>query len=117
MLTVDQRRWPGDGGVADNDAIDRAIPDDFCHFDYLAFLKVWCNLEYQTWPMGRYWRGLELVTSLCYIRKQAFQQIPILKPAVVFFDMSKPRQKDELHCTHRSPGVLGLDTLTTNTSA
>ena len=84
MLTVDQRRWPRNGCVANNDTIDCAISDDFCHFPYLAVLKVRRNFQYQTWPTGRYWRRLEFVTSFCYIRKQTFQQFPILKPPVVF---------------------------------
>ena len=67
----DNGQWC-DGGVADNDTIDRTIPDDFCHFDYLAFLKVWRNLEHQMWLMRHYWRWLKLVTSLCYIHKQTF---------------------------------------------
>ena len=76
MLTVDQRRWPGDGGVADNDAIDRTILDDFCHFDYLVFLEVRRNLEYQTWTMGRYWRGLELVMKPLLHPQASFLAFP-----------------------------------------
>ena len=112
--TVDESRGTRNGRIADNNPVDPTLSDNRSNVRELRLAQVWSNLDHQLGCSGEAGSRRDFLTGSVHpIQKICQRGARLEAPRYDVRTCTTQRNVE----TYRSPGVFGLETLITNTSA